>query len=598
MSKGVIIIKKTFDNQDKLQTFPIPPLTSTQPKLLEWIEPLVDDHQFKQTTKTVNHFFQKNGDAEKLQEKLYKLKETADGSWLTPFWEDHYLKYRGSLPTGMHFNILVNRPLLPKIPTTAELAGKASFLVAEYYHKIIDEKVEPVTLKGTPLDMGQYKKFFKSVRVPQLYRDQFIVGEFDKKNNYVILIYKNHMYKVPVTNEAGKIYQSTKIAEAIEMIFQAEQEEGLNVGLFTTAKRDEAAQIYHDLKAFEVNAKHLQTIADALIVISIDEDSDNSEEAIENLMLNSKNKYYDKTIQLAITKKGRIGYSIEHTAVDGTTIFAVISHVNEGFLDDKQEIVYTNESPVTKELEWHVSKEIEASLLKLQAESNTRKKDYHVKSTTMHQFGADAIKDMKISPDAYFHMALQIAQYRTFGAFKSVYEPVSIRHYKEGRTECARATSMEKLALVQAVEDAKEPKEIYSLMESASEAHADRIYACRSGFGIERHLFGLEQVYLQHGEGLGMSELPAIFEDAGYLALREDFLSTSGMAYDNVRARIFGPVVAGGFGIAYILLKASISINISCRTTEKEQAAELTKNILAALKELKEIAEQVVEIEE
>ena len=239
----------------------------------------------------MKHFFQKNGDAEKLQEQLYKLKETAEGSWLTPFWEDHYLKYRGSLPTGMHFNILVNRPLLPKVPTTAELAGKASFLVAEYYHKIIDEKVEPVTLKGTPLDMGQYKKFFRSVRVPQLYRDQFTVAEFDKKNNFIILIYRNHMYKVPVTNEAGQIFQSTKIAEVIDMIFQDEREEGLNVGLFTTAKRDKAAQIYHDLKAFEVNADHLQTIADALIIISIDEDSDNSEEAIENLMLNSKNKY-------------------------------------------------------------------------------------------------------------------------------------------------------------------------------------------------------------------------------------------------------------------------------------------------------------------
>lgn len=546
----------------------------------------------------MKHFFQKNGDAEKLQEQLYKLKETAEGSWLTPFWEDHYLKYRGSLPTGMHFNILVNRPLLPKVPTTAELAGKASFLVAEYYHKIIDEKVEPVTLKGTPLDMGQYKKFFRSVRVPQLYRDQFTVAEFDKKNNFIILIYRNHMYKVPVTNEAGQIFQSTKIAEAIDMIFQDEREEGLNVGLFTTAKRDKAAQIYHDLKAFEVNADHLQTIADALIIISIDEDSDNSEEAIENLMLNSKNKYYDKTIQLVITKKGRIGYSIEHTAVDGTTIFAVISHVNEGFLDYQQETVYTHGSPVTQALEWRISKEIESSLLKLQADSKARKKDYHVKSTTMHQFGADAIKDMKISPDAYFHMALQIAQYRTFGTFKSVYEPVSIRHYKEGRTECARATSMEKLALVHAVEDAKEPEEIYSLMEAASEAHANRIYACRSGFGIERHLFGLEQIYLQHGKELGMTKLPAIFEDTGYLALREDFLSTSGMAYDNVRARIFGPVVTGGFGVAYILLKASISINISCRTTEKEQAAELTQNLLVALKELKEIAEQVVEIEE
>lgn len=592
--KGVIIIKKTFDNQSKLQEFPIPPLESTHLKLLEWIRPLVDDQQFQQTTKTVNQFFTKNGDAEKLQAKLYELKEETGGNWLTPFWKDHYLKYRGSLPTGMHFNILVDRPQLPKVPTTAELAGKVSFSVAQYYHQIIDEEIEPVTLKGAPLDMGQYKKFFRSVRIPQLYRDQFTVAEFEKENNFIVLIYRNHMYKVPVTNAEGKIYQSEKITDAIEAIFQAEEEFGLNIGIFTTAKRDAAAQIYNDLKAFDVNIKHLETLADALIVISIDEDSENSEEAIENLMLNSTSKYFDKTIQLVITKKGRIGYSIEHTAVDGTTIFAVISHVNEGFLEHEQKVDDTEESPQACKLEWRISRDIEVSLLKLQEESKARKKEYFVKSTTMHQFGADAIKKMKISPDAYFHMALQIAQYRTFGALKSVYEPVSIRHYKEGRTECARATSMEKWALVQAVEAQKPPQEIYSLMEQASEAHTSRIMATRSGFGIERHLFGLEQVYLQYGESLGMSQLPALFADAGYLALREDFLSTSGMAYDNVRARIFGPVVENGFGVAYILLNDSISINTSCRITEEERAMMLTEHLLDALKTLKEVAEQVI----
>lgn len=324
----------------------------------------------------MNHFFTQNGDAEKLQQKLYELKEEMEGNnWLTPFWEDHYLKYRGSLPTGMHFNILVDRPQLPIVPTTSEIAGKVSFSVTEYYHQIIDEEVEPVTLKGAPLDMSQYKKFFRSVRIPQLYRDQFTVSDFDKANNFVVLIYRNHMYKVPVTNDEGQIYQSEKIAEAIDHIFQTEEEFGLNVGIFTTAERDAAAQIYNDLKAFDINTKNLETLQDALIVIAIDEDSENSEEAIENLMLNSTSKYYDKTIQLAITKKGRLGYSIEHTAVDGTTIFAVISHVNDGFLDNRQETIYTEECPEVCKLEWQISDEVEAALLSLQEESKARKKN-------------------------------------------------------------------------------------------------------------------------------------------------------------------------------------------------------------------------------
>ena len=36
-----------------------------------------------------------------------------------------------------------------------------------------------------------------------------------------------------------------------------------------------------------------------------------------------------------------------------------------------------------------------------------------------------------------------------------------------------------------------------------------------------------------------------------------------------LKYRIFGPVVEGGFGLAYILLDKSISINVSCHTSER-----------------------------
>ena len=123
---------------------------------------------------------------------------------------------------------------------------------------------------------------------------------------------------------------------------------------------------------------------------------------------------------------------------------------------------------------------------------------------------------MNISPDAFFHMALQIAQYRTFGILRSVYEPVSVRVFHEGRTECARATSMEKLKLVTALEAGEENNEIlYSLMQKAGAAHSNRIIECRKGLGVERHMFGLEQMYYLYGAELGMKEIPEIFNDKG-----------------------------------------------------------------------------------
>ncbi|MCZ2256904.1 choline/carnitine O-acyltransferase [Sporosarcina sp. G11-34] len=593
--KGLIIIKKTFAYENELPELPVPPLMSTKAKLLEWVEPLLSDTQFQETTEVVNRFFEEDGEAEMLQEKLHEWDDKLEGSWLKPLWDDLYLKYRNPLPTGMHFNILLDNKKHENQYTHSELVGKVSYLVTELYHTIIDGKVVPVTLNGIPLDMSQYKKFFRSVRIPRLERDDFRVAEFDKSNNHVILLYKNNVYKVNVTNSEGEIYQSKEIAAAIETIFQTEINEGANVGIFTTATRDEAAKVYEQLIVSKVNADILQTIADSLIVISMDEESDNSEDAIENLMLSGTNKYYDKTIQVVITKKGELGYSIEHSAVDGTTIFAVISHVNDGLANEESEIVYTTEKTFGEKQEWEISKEIQESLTNFQKYNEQTKYALHVKSRTFEGFGSNEIKNMNISPDAFFHMALQVAQYRTFGTLRSVYEPVSVRVFHEGRTECARATSMEKLNLVHALENGEADNEtLYSLMQKAGAAHSNRIIECRKGYGVERHMYGLEQMYYLHGAQSGMKELPEIFRDKGYLTMRHDFISTSGMAYDNVKYRIFGPVVEGGFGLAYILLDQSISINLSCNISEQENAGKLSNHLVDALVELREIANSCV----
>ncbi|WP_158231904.1 MULTISPECIES: choline/carnitine O-acyltransferase [unclassified Sporosarcina] len=593
--KGRIIIKKTFAYTNELPSLPIPPLTNTKEKLLEWVEPLVNDQQLEETTKAVNHFFKVDGDAERLQKKLYELDINMEGSWLKPLWDDMYLKFREPLPTGMHFNILLDNKKHENRYTRAELAGKVSRLVTEFYHLIIDGEVAPVVKNGVPQDMSQYKKFFKSIRIPKVERDEFRLAAFEKRNNHIIILYKRNMYKVNVTNSEGEIYQSREIATAIERTFQEEQSEGANVGIFTTAKRDEAAKIYDQLTVSKVNADHLQAIADSLIVLSMDEESSNSEEAIENLMLNGTNKYFDKTIQVILTNKGELGYSIEHSSVDGTTIFAVISYVNEGLESEEPETIYTAEPTLMEKQQWELSAEMVKSLMRCEKDHARVKKEFSIKTTTFNSFGSDEIKKMDISPDAFFHMALQIAQYRTFGVCSSVYEPVSVRAFYEGRTECARATSMEKLNLVKALENGEESHEVlYALMQKASAAHTDRIIRCRKGFGVERHMYGLEQMYKLHGGDIGMTDMPALFSDTGYLTMRHDFISTSGMAYDNVKYRIFGPVVEGGFGLAYILLDQTISINISSHADEADHAQKLTNHLVDAFLELRQIANRIL----
>ena len=152
-------INSTLIFQNELPTLPIPPLDSTKSKLLEWIEPLVSEEQFRQTSNTINRFFEKGGEAEKLQAKLQEWAQSRNGSWLAPFWEEAYLTHRESLPYSSNFNILLKNAHFNTHYTTAEMAGKVSFLVTELYHMIIDETVEPDTMRGKRLDMANIKIF-------------------------------------------------------------------------------------------------------------------------------------------------------------------------------------------------------------------------------------------------------------------------------------------------------------------------------------------------------------------------------------------------------------------------------------------------------
>ncbi len=578
-----------------MPTLPIPSLQETKSKLLEWIKPLVSEEQYKKTKQVAETFFAEGGEAEKLQQKLQEFDCDRDGSWLTPLWEDMYLKHRDSLPLTSNFNILLNRVQQPQ----PQLAGKICFLMREFYHKMIDETLEPQFFKGNPLDMGQYTKLFRSMRMPQKNRDGFYVADYDKKANHVLVLYNNNFYQVPVTNEEGIPYSAEAISSAIEAKVFRDKRDGVNVGVFTTAERNEAAEIYDKLKRSTVNDHNLQLIADSLFILSFDRVSETSEEALENLMLHPGNKYFDKTIQIVITKHGDIGLNIEHSAVDGMTISTVVSHIYEGIHKEHRQTSCISEQPEVQKLEWEITHEMEERLEQLEETYFEKTKELSLLTTTFTDFGKEKIKELRLSPDAFFHMALQLAQYRTYGEFRSVYEPVSVGHFLEGRTECARAISVEKRTLVEAIESGEESNEtLYSLMQAASDAHSARIKECQKGLGVERHLFGLEQMYHRFGEELGINALPMLFQDPGYLALRHDFISTSGMAYQNAKARMFAPVVRNGHGLAYFILDHMISMNLSSYSENEFKGKQLLNHLIQALHELQMIAENAVFVED
>ena len=580
----------TFEFQKNLPSLPIPELQDTKRKLLEAIEPLVSEEEFQQTKQAVKRFFEETGEAQKLQEKLVEWKDGIDGNWLKPFWDDLYLTSRKPLHTGSNFNILTdNQYYQPR--SIAGLAAKVSRATAEFYHLVIEENAAPEMVRDTPLDMSQYPNFFRSARVAKLDRDEHYVAEFTKLKNHISLLTNGNVYSVPVTDQEGNIYSTDALAEVIDNILSTEEPAGPNVGIYTTANRNEAAEIYHQLSTSPINAAILQSIANSLVVISMDQDSADSNEAIKNIVVSGKNKYFDKSIQIVITQAGEIGYSVEHTAIDGTTSFAVIQYVQNQLATEESETIQTNELPITENNVWELSPEQLAELAELERRNEKVVEDYFITIENFEAFGTDEMKRLRFSPDSFFHMALQVAQYRTFGTMGSTYEAVSMRLFNEGRTECLRPSSAENLLLAKALVDEKQNSElVYQLMQHASAAHSLRLKERQQGFGMERHVYGLQKIYSMYKENIGIEELPKLFTDPGYLTLRRDFISTSNMTHPSVKSSAFCPVVEDGYGIFYILLQDELIINLSSYSRDEQNAKLLMKNLNNALNELRDIA--------
>ena len=87
-----------------------------------------------------------------------------------------------------------------------------------------------------------------------------------------------------------------------------------------------------------------------------------------------------------------------------------------------------------------------------------------------------------------------------------------------------------------------------------------------AGMGVERHMFGLHSIYDRFGAELGINQLPAIFNDRGWLKLRHDTLSTtSNPDPTGVVLSGFGPVVDDGFGVCYTIIEDRITITLTSK---------------------------------
>jgi len=250
---------------------------------------------------------------------------------------------------------------------------------------------------------------------------------------------------------------------------------------------------------------------------------------------------------------------------------------------------------------WRMAWNLESEATKVITEAVAANKelcdDLDLVIMTHSAFGKGFMKKARVSPDAFFQIAMQLAYMRDSGGKRALtYEASVTRLFAQGRTETVRSLSNESAAFVDCMMDASSSSaDRVKKLNAAADKHAHLYKNAMVGAGIDRHLFGLYIVSV----GLGY--------DSPFLksALRMPWtLSTSQTPQRQTEGRWkpekedkhtispgggFGPVADDGYGVSYMFPNDDV---IYAHITSKHSASNTSskrfeQNIVQALADIK-----------
>lgn len=101
--------------------------------------------------------------------------------------------------------------------------------------------------------------------------------------------------------------------------------------------------------------------------------------------------------------------------------------------------------------------------------------DIDMECFTFDKFGADAIKAIKLSPDSFIQIAMQVTFYNLQRKAPAHYESAALRRFINARTECIRSTSTESVefAKVMLPGECKSKQQKKEMMIRAINAHKE-----------------------------------------------------------------------------------------------------------------------------
>lgn len=592
------ISERTFGNQASLPGLPVPELDETCERFIEWVEPLLDRRTLDKTIEAARFFASEEGPGPVLQAALREFASRKDiGNWLEPFWERMYLS--GRAPLHLYSNIFYmfapgsDECRKSQARTAAELVASAL-----RFKSLIDSQgLKPDMERGRPICMIQYQKMFSSVRIPQKGMDRMRSPVSREEptspdERHIVVIYRGRFFSVDVVDAMGEPFPLSAIEASLQSIRDKGSESEEPVGVLTSLPRDAWAEARVLMKALSTeNSSALDAIERALFVLCLEEDQPQDIEAMsENMLLgNGRSRWFDKGMQFIVCPDGTTAINMEHTATDGSIMVRFAGFVAGESFEDSPNRPTAGECP-WREINFVFDEKLRSIIGGALAEFLERKKDTATRVLLFESFGKERIKSLSVAPDAFVQMALQLAQSKVWDSPRSTYEAVMTRQFLHGRTEAVRTVSSESVEFTHIMGDIEaDPQKKADTARRAIEKHVSRMKEAKAGRGVERHLFGLQNIWLDMGKDLGIPEMPRFFEDPGWKTLRRTLLSTSTSATDGMRLAGFGTVDDEGFGVRYLTFADSIHFNVTSRGALSGKMDSFIKSLEISLNEMSDM---------
>lgn len=527
-----------------LPTLPVPDLQQTLSRYLSWVRPLLDEASFSETQSITQQFAQ--GPGKQLQERLQQFAQQQNRlgeSYLSQAWLSGYLSVRESLPlsTSGAFRLALDLPETGLKRLAYLIAGFAQ-QSADYLNDVQMVNTSP---RGEPLDMRQWLSLRGIGRIPQPHEDRYELAPLSKQTRYMIVFWTGCAYAIPILDADHRPYDAESIARTLKQLVTQEcNPTAIDICALSLAPSEQAAEQLKELSQNQNNADNFRLLAHSLLHIHLSpEPYANDEQALTALTFMQTAQFWAYKPLTICTNLANDNYfaHLEHGSYDAGALQSIFARAQA---TAKQCFEQPSKPATTLQitpLHWVITTQQQQQLTALRQTHAEKARPYQVRISQVSI--EPALLPEKTSLDGLMQWMMQYAQLKVFGQIFNTYEAVDVSHFQAGRTECVRPVTEASVAFVQSLLSGKATLEGLNL---ANQAHKERIKACKSGNGVNRHLQGL--ALMAEGSDIDQS----FFQDKGYQTLTKDFLSTSSLGDRQLVGDFaFKPVVEGGLGISY-----------------------------------------------